>query len=50
MGRKKGVEERGWNNIKDWMSNSHAWECIFAKREKKRGGAKEGFVIEKRKG
>lgn len=50
MGRKKRVEERGWNNIKDWMSNSHSWECIFAKREKKSGGAKEGFIIEKRKG
>lgn len=43
------TEEKGWNRIKDSLSDSHSWYCIFAKREKRKGRAKGGFIIGKKK-
>lgn len=44
------VEERGWNKIKGSLPVSHEWACSFARRDLKRGRARGGFIIGKRKG
>lgn len=43
------VMESEWRRMKNIMPVSHEWECIFAKREKKKGRAKGGFILGKRK-
>lgn len=44
------MEEKGWEKIKSKMPNSHIWKCCYATRDRKRGRAKGGFIIGKRKG
>lgn len=39
------VEEEGWNRIKGNLPKTHVWECCFAKREKRKGRARGGFII-----
>ena len=39
------LEEKQWGNIKDKLPSEFSWECIFAKRQKKKGRAKGGFLI-----
>lgn len=41
--------ENEWKRIKNRMPVSHEWECIFAKKEKRKGRAKGGFILGKRK-
>lgn len=43
------VEKKGWNNIKRWLPRSHTWECVFARSDKKKERAEEGFITGKRK-
>lgn len=33
------------SNIKNWLPGTHKWVCNFAKKEKKRDRAREGFLI-----
>lgn len=44
------LEEKSWSKIKGRLPNSHRWGCCFAKREKKKGRAKGGFIIGRKKG
>lgn len=44
------VEEKGWNRVKRWLSNSHIWECVYAIKERRKGRAKGGFIVRKWKG
>ncbi|KYN28175.1 hypothetical protein ALC57_02421, partial [Trachymyrmex cornetzi] len=39
------LEENEWNKLKDRLPSSHKWECVYARREKKRGRAIGGFII-----
>lgn len=41
--------EKEWKRMKNSMPASHDWECIFAKKEKRKGRAKGGFIIGKRR-
>lgn len=43
------MEKKGWERIKNRLPDSHEWGYCEARREKKRGRAKEGFLIGKRK-
>lgn len=43
------IEEGSWNNLKKRMPDTHIWNCSFAKRDKKRGRAKGGFIIGRRR-
>lgn len=43
------LEEKGWKRIKGKLPKSHKRICRIVKREKKRGKAKEGFLVERRK-
>lgn len=42
------IEERGWLKIKDKLLRMHEWKCCLAKRERKRGRARGGFIIGKK--
>lgn len=42
------LEEKGWEVFKDRLPNSHWWAYGPAKREKKKGRAKGGFLIGRR--
>jgi len=44
------LDEKGWDRIKGSLPRSHDWYCEAAKKEKKKGRAKEGMVIGKKKG
>lgn len=43
------MEKKGWERIKNRLPDTHEWGYSKARREKKRGRAKEGFLIGKRK-
>lgn len=43
------LEKEGWERIKDKLPESHEWACSFARKVKRRGRAKGGFVIGKKK-
>lgn len=43
------MEEKGWEMIKNRFPKTHAWEYSFALKEKKKGRAKSGFLIDKKK-
>jgi len=43
------VEEKGWSRIKKNLPSTHRWEWETAKRNKKKGRAKGGFIIGVRK-
>lgn len=38
-----------WKRMKNRMPMLHKWECIFAKTEKRKGRAKGGFILGKKK-
>lgn len=42
------LEEKEWERIKEKLPRTHEWECSFAKKSRKRGGAKGGLIIGKR--
>ncbi|KYQ59919.1 hypothetical protein ALC60_01014 [Trachymyrmex zeteki] len=48
------MEEKGFSRLNCRIPRTHFqehfWECNFARKEGKRGRAREGFVIEKRRG
>lgn len=44
------LDEKGWNAMKDRLPKTHEWACSYARKEKKRGRAKGGFIIGKRIG
>lgn len=44
------LEEKGWERIKGKLPRTHEWECSFARKCRKRGRAKGGFIIGKRLG
>jgi len=44
------MEGKGWEGIKAWLPSSHVWVEREAKREKRRGRAKGGTLLGKRKG
>lgn len=44
------LEQEGWIKLKNKLPDSHIWECKYAKKIKKKGKAKEGFIIGIRKG
>jgi len=39
------IEEKGWSRIKKNLPSTHRWEWETAKRSKKKGRAKGGFII-----
>jgi len=39
------IEEKGWSRIKKNLPDTHRWECETAKRNKRKGRAKGGFII-----
>lgn len=39
------VEEKSWKNLKGRLPTTHNWICSFARKEKKRGRTKGGFII-----
>jgi len=43
------LEEKGWSRIKKNLPDTHRWEYETAKRNKKKGRAKGGFIIEIKK-
>lgn len=44
------LEEKGWERIKWKLPRTHEWKCSFARKSRKRGRAKGGFIIGKRLG
>jgi len=44
------VDDKGWEKLKGWLPSSHAWKYKEAKKEKRKGRAKGGMLIGKRKG
>ncbi|KYN17233.1 hypothetical protein ALC57_10453 [Trachymyrmex cornetzi] len=38
------LEEDDWKKIEGKLPSSHKWECVYARREKKRGRVKGGFI------
>lgn len=44
------LEEKGWNKLKGRLPCTHDWKCSFAERVKRKGRAKGGFLIGKKKG
>lgn len=44
------LEEKGWDNFKSRLPNTQEWVRSFAVKEKKKGRARGGFVIDIRKG
>lgn len=43
------MEEKGWERIRGRLPKTHEWVCTLAKRNKKKGRAKRGSVIGRRK-
>ncbi|KYM96255.1 hypothetical protein ALC62_13071 [Cyphomyrmex costatus] len=43
------IDEKGWDKLKKRLSSTHVWDCSFAEKGGKRGRAKGGFIIGKRK-
>lgn len=43
------LEEKGWEMIKNKLPKSYEWECSFATKEKRKGRAKGGIIVGKRK-
>jgi len=39
------LEEKGWSRIKKNLLDTHRWEWETAKKNKKKGRAKRGFII-----
>lgn len=44
------MNEEGWKRIKQKLPKTHVWECRVAEKDKKKGRARGGFLIGKRKG
>lgn len=43
------MEEEGWEKIKGKLPITHEWDCNYTVKEGKRGRARGGFVIGKKK-
>jgi exonuclease III len=43
------LEETAWEKMKEKLPETHEWICSFAKKERKRGRARGGFLIGYRK-
>jgi len=43
------VDNEGWEKLKVKLPKTHVWEYSFATRDKRKGRAKGGFIIGKRK-
>lgn len=43
------IDEKGWEKIKNRLSKTHIWEGRHATKEKKKGRAKGGFLIGRKK-
>lgn len=41
--------KESWDRLRGRLPNTHNWECNFAKKEKSKDRAKEGFIIGKKK-
>jgi len=44
------MERKGWEQIKGWLPRSHEWEYREARKEKRKGRAKGGMLIGRKKG
>lgn len=47
--RETWLEEKGWNRLKGRLPSTHEWRCCYARRVKRKGRAKGGFVVGRRK-
>lgn len=43
------IEEKGWNNLKNNLPNTHVYKCYYATKCKGKGRAKGGFLIKRKK-
>lgn len=43
------IDEVGWGKWKDRLPKTHEWGCKYAVKEKRKGRAKGGFIIGKRR-
>jgi len=43
------LEDKSWEKIKGWLPNSYDWVGSMARKVKKKGRAREGMLIGKRK-
>ncbi|XP_070163512.1 golgin subfamily A member 6-like protein 22 [Polyergus mexicanus] len=43
------IDEVGWSKWKDRLPKTHEWGCKYAVKEKRKGRAKGGFIIGKRR-
>lgn len=43
------MEKKGWEKIKDRLSDTHKWACSYAIKKSKKGRARGRFIIGKKK-